>query len=81
MLKKTKGIKVDGENRRNKPWFLISNEYRDLSLDSNFYIGRDNNAPVVRSGIYKMPYKFTGTIIKVAIHYTGNDNKWMNVEI
>jgi len=36
------------------------------SLD-NFDIGRDLNAPVVRGGIYKTPYKFTGTIDKVTI--------------
>jgi hypothetical protein len=28
----------------------------------------DLNAPVVRGGIYKTPYKFTGTIDNVKIH-------------
>lgn len=32
-----------------------------------FDIGMDLNAPVVRGGIYKTPYKFTGTIDNVKI--------------
>ena len=32
-----------------------------------FDIGMDLNAPVVRGGIYKTPYKFTGAIDKVTI--------------
>jgi hypothetical protein len=32
-----------------------------------FDIGMDLNAPVVRGGIYKTPYKFTGTIDEVTI--------------
>ena len=36
------------------------------SMDT-FDVGMDLNAPVVRDGIYKTPYKFTGTIDKVTI--------------